>query len=202
VFDPFFTTKSPDKGTGLGLSQVHGFAHQSGGTVTVESEVGRGTLVTIYLPRSMESPHAGSPQAEIENGAWGRILLVEDNPEVREVTTGMIEQLGYETQGAADADGALTAIAEQDFDLVISDIVMPGSMDGTALANAIRARKPSLPVLLMTGYRPAAPRIDGAFAVIRKPFQLSDLSLMITRLIAEAKQPPDSNVVRLHDARR
>ncbi|MBV9970141.1 MAG: PAS domain S-box protein [Xanthobacteraceae bacterium] len=202
VFDPFFTTKSPDKGTGLGLSQVHGFAHQSGGTVTVESEVGRGTLVTIYLPRSTEIPQPDTHQIEIANGAWGRILLVEDNPEVREVTAGMIEQLGYETRGVADADAALAAIAEQDFDLVMSDIVMPGSMDGTALANAIRVRKPNLPVLLMTGYRPPAPSLDGVFAVIRKPFQLSELSLMIPRLIAEAKQPPDSNVVRLYDARQ
>src|SRR6202007_1807548 len=96
-----------------------------------------------------------------------------------------------------DATSALAAIEKEDFDIVVSDIVMPGSMDGTALANAIRARKPDLPVLLMTGYSPAVAQTDNEFAILRKPFQVSDLGRTITRLIAEARQPPDTNVVRL-----
>jgi DNA-binding NtrC family response regulator len=113
----------------------------------------------------------------------------------------MLEQLGYHTHAVAEADAALAALDTRDFDLVVSDIVMPGRMDGTALANAIRARKPNLPILLMTGYSPAAAHAGTAFPIMRKPFQLSDLNRMVTALIAEAKQPPDSNVVRLYDAR-
>ena len=201
VFDPFFTTKETGKGSGLGLSQVHGFVHQSGGTAQIESELGRGTVVTIYLPRSHERTDALRSEPQAENAVGGTALLVEDNPEVLGVSKSMLEQLGYAVRGVPAAAAALEAIGEQSFDLVVSDIVMPGVMDGTALARAIRVRKPDLPVLLITGYSTAAGRIEGEFAVMRKPFQLSDLSRAITRLIAGARQPPNTNVVRLRDAR-
>jgi PAS domain S-box-containing protein len=202
VFDPFFTTKQLDKGNGLGLSQVHGFVHQSGGTVTIDSELGRGTTVTLYLPRAHESAIEAVAQPETESSIGGTVLVVEDNPDVMGVSVAMLEQLGYDVHAAGDAAAALAAIDKQNFDLVISDIVMAGTMDGTALARAIRARKPKLPVLLVTGYSPAAASASATFPVMRKPFQLADLSRTVTRMIAEARQPPNSNLVHLSYARR
>ncbi len=202
VFDPFFTTKQMHKGSGLGLSQVHGFVHQSGGTVTVDSELGRGTTVTLYLPRAHEGVSEVEAHPETESASGGTVLLVEDNPDVMGVSVSMLEQLGYNVHAVGDATQALAAIDKQAFDVVVSDIVMAGAMDGTALAHAIRARKPELPVLLVTGYSPAAAGAGGAFPVMRKPFQISDLGRIITRMIAEARQPPNSNLVRLSDARR
>lgn len=169
-----FPRDKADKGTGLGLSQVHGFGHQSGGTVHIESEVGRGTTLTMYLPRSQEAPHAAAPDSGGEESvASGRVLVVEDNPEVLAVCISMLEQLGYETYAVSGALAALEVIEKQSFDLVISDIVMPG-MDGTALANSIRARKPEVPVLLVTGFNPSIGQAE--FPVVRKPFDLSVLS--------------------------
>ena len=108
VFDPFFTTKPVGKGTGLGLSQVHGFAHQAGGTVTVESELGKGTTLTIYLPRSMPETVSGS--AEPGSVGSGTVLLVEDNPDVANASAGLLEQLGYSVRWVADAESALSAL--------------------------------------------------------------------------------------------
>jgi hypothetical protein len=141
VFDPFFTTKQMDKGSGLGLSQVYGFVHQSGGTVTIDSELGKGTTVTLYLPATNEraSRGLGAPEAEAEHTGDGTVLLVEDNPDVAEVTTSMLGQLGYEVQAVGDANAALAAIERSQFDLVISDIVMAGPLDGMTLARHPRA---------------------------------------------------------------
>jgi PAS domain S-box-containing protein len=200
VFDPFFTTKEFGKGSGLGLSQVHGFAHQSGGTVHVDSAVGRGTTVTLYLPRSEETPRTVQGESRVESTAGGTVLVVEDNPEVLAICVSMLEQLTYEVCAVSGASAALDVIEKKNFDLVVSDIVMPGGMDGAALANAIRARRPELPVLLVTGFSPSASHAD--FPIIRKPFDFSELSRTVARLIAEAKQPPDSNLVRLSEARR
>jgi CheY-like chemotaxis protein/anti-sigma regulatory factor (Ser/Thr protein kinase) len=202
VFDPFFTTKEADKGSGLGLSQVHGFAHQSGGTVTIESELGRGTTVTLYLPQAEEELIESGLQSEELVASHGRVLVVEDNPEVADVTVSMLEQLGYEVMAVRDADTALTLIEQQSFDLMVSDIVMAGSMDGIGLARVIREQKPGLAVLLVTGYSNAASYLVGEFVVIRKPFQLAELNRAVARLIAEAKQPPGSNVVRLRAPHR
>jgi CheY-like chemotaxis protein len=125
---------------------------------------------------------------------------VEDNPEVLAVCVSMLEQLGYETFAVSGAAAALDVIEKKNFDLVVSDVVMPGGMDGVALANAIRARRPELPVLLATGFSPSASHTD--HPIIRKPFDISELSRTVARLIAEAKQPPDSNLIRLNTARR
>jgi DNA-binding NtrC family response regulator len=139
-------------------------------------------------------------ESRVESTAGGTVLVVEDNPEVLAICVSMLEQLTYEVCAVSGASAALDVIEKKNFDLVVSDIVMPGGMDGAALANAIRARRPELPVLLVTGFSPSASHAD--FPIIRKPFDFSELSRTVARLIAEAKQPPDSNLVRLSDARR
>jgi PAS domain S-box-containing protein len=197
VFDPFFTTKQTDKGTGLGLSQVYGFVHQSGGTVEIDSTLGKGTTVTLYLPRAEEENSAAPPEATEPTDGDGQVLLVEDNPEVASATALMLEELGYRVKTVHDAEAALGAIGQHHFDLVVSDIVMPGPMDGVALARTIRDRLPQLPVLLVTGYSQAAPDAASEFIIVRKPFELAEFSRTTGRMIAQAKQPPSSNVVRL-----
>ena len=174
VFDPFFTTKPVGKGTGLGLSQVHGFAHQAGGTVTVASELGKGTTFTICLPRS-ELPMQPA-EAEVSSLGTGTVLLVEDNPDVANASTGLLEQLGYTVRWVSNADAALQEIERDDIDLVFSDIVMPGGMDGLGLARAIKQKHPALPILLATGYSEAAHNVRADFPVLRKPYQLHELS--------------------------
>jgi PAS domain S-box-containing protein len=202
VFDPFFTTKQRTKGTGLGLSQVHGFVHQSGGTVMIESELGKGTRVMLYLPRAHASPERTTAEPVAEASISGTALLVEDNPEVAEASAALLEQLGYEVHAAGDAQAALEAAEARKFDLVVSDIVMAGAMDGLDLARAIRERHPDVPVILVTGYSDPASLADPEFAVLRKPYQLADLSRAAAKVIAESRQPPPNNLVRLRDARR
>jgi PAS domain S-box-containing protein len=202
VFDPFFTTKPFGKGTGLGLSQVYGFAHQSGGSVGIESELGRGTMFTLYLPRETAgAPRASDgPRAEFVDGAGG-ILLVEDNPEVAEISRSMLEQLGYKVEVAGDAQSALEMVerASGHIDLIISDIVMAGKMDGRALARTVRDQYPQLPVMLMTGYADA--QVAGEFPVLRKPFELGELSRAAANAIAQHAKPP-ANLVDLREAKR
>jgi PAS domain S-box-containing protein len=202
VFDPFFTTKDANKGSGLGLSQVHGFAHQSDGTVTVESELGRGTSVTLYLPRAQDGQQAvarDTPLQELEGGA---ALLVEDNPDVAEVTRELVEQLGYSVQIAESAEKALQLAERAPFNIVVSDIVMAGSIDGIALAQALRKRRADLPIVLVTGYSSSAASAEAEFTVLRKPFVLSELSRAVAKAIAEARAPQAGNIVRLQGARR
>ena len=201
VFDPFFTTKAASSGTGLGLSQVHGFAHQSGGTVTVSSELGRGTTVTLYLPRGVAAPTAAPEPSSVETMGGGKVLLVEDNPEVAEVTAAMLEQLGYSVHQTGEPHAALSALEQHTFDILISDIVMPGDVDGLALARTVRATHKDLPVLLVTGYSKAARDVGSEFHILRKPFELGELSRTVERMIAESKQPETSNIVRLRSAR-
>jgi CheY-like chemotaxis protein len=182
VFDPFFTTKPVGKGTGLGLSQVHGFAHQAGGTVEIESSLGKGTRVSVFLPRATMA----EKQEELNSKPGSAtVLLVEDNPDVADASTGLLEQLGYTVRWVADAETALRAIDVDDIDVVFSDIVMPGKMDGVKLAQAIKARRPDLPVLLTTGYSQSVKDVRGDFPVLRKPYQLHELSQELARLTSE-----------------
>jgi PAS domain S-box-containing protein len=181
VFDPFFTTKPVGKGTGLGLSQVHGFAHQAGGTISITSKLGEGTRVTMSLPRSQATEKAG-PDAGFSQGT-GTVLLVEDNPEVANATAALIEQLGYRVRWVPDAPSALIEIEKDDIDIVFSDIVMPGKMNGMDLAKRIRAQHPRLPILLVTGYSASAKSSE--FPVLRKPYQLHELSRELENLIAQ-----------------
>ena len=202
VFDPFFTTKQGRHGTGLGLSQVHGFAHQSGGTVTLDSELGKGTRITLYLPRARAGAENARPAPSDETSGIGWALLVEDNPDVLEVTVALLEQLGYQVEAVEDAQAALAAIGKRQFDLMISDIVMAGAMDGLALARDARRRHPELPIVLVTGYSDSAAAAQLEFMVLRKPYRLAELSRAIANVVAEMRQPTAGNLVRLRDARR
>jgi PAS domain S-box-containing protein len=180
VFDPFFTTKAVGKGTGLGLSQVHGFVHQAGGTVGLKSVLGRGTTITMCLPRAVTQLTHGQEQASLKGS--GTVLLVEDNPEVATVSTGLLEQLGYHVRWAADASAALAELEKDDIDIVFSDVVMPGKMDGFGLAKTIREKNPKIPILLVSGYSASTNEIGLQFPVLRKPYQLHELSRELQKL--------------------
>ena len=181
VFDPFFTTKPVGKGTGLGLSQVHGFAHQAGGTIRIESELGTGTTVTILLPREILRPLADGADAMPTAGS-GTVLLVEDNPDVASVSASLLEQLGYTVRRVSDAETALGEIERDGIDLVFSDIVMPGIIDGLKLARRLKEIRPHLPILLATGYSDAAANVRGDFPILRKPYEIHQLSQAIAKL--------------------
>jgi PAS domain S-box-containing protein len=183
VFDPFFTTKPVGKGTGLGLSQVHGFAHQAGGRIEIATELGTGTTVSIYLPRGQ------SREQDVNEAAGGltsaTVLLVEDNPAVADASTGLLEQLGYTVRWVSSAESALQALEANGIDVVFSDIIMPGKMDGLKLARAIREKNPDLPILLTTGYSDSTREVRSDFPVLRKPYQLHDLSRELAKLTGQ-----------------
>src|ERR1700733_10281376 len=173
IFDPFFTTKEVGKGTGLGLSQVYGFPHQAGGTVTADSTVGEGTTITIYLPSCSDEAGAAEEAAVIDTQRLQRpmVLVVDDSAEVAEGTSSLFEHLGYDTVYRDSAEAALKLLSEgAKIDLVFSDIVMPGTIDGVGLAAEVRARYPHLPVILTTGYSDAAQAAPPDLKISRKPF--------------------------------
>jgi PAS domain S-box-containing protein len=188
VFEPFFTTKDVDKGTGLGLSQVYGFAQQSGGTAVIDTELGKGTRITLYLPRAVAA--AGEEAEAAAQGtapASAYVLVVEDNPEVAEVAAGLIEQLGHDVRVAPSADAALAMLqAGERPQLLFTDVVMAGAMDGLALARKVREGWPELPILLATGYSKSAERMPpGEFPILPKPYRLNDLE----RALSQALEP-------------
>jgi signal transduction histidine kinase/CheY-like chemotaxis protein len=198
VFEPFFTTKDIGKGSGLGLAQVHGFAQQSGGKIEIDSEVGKGTTISLLFPRSPNRPasdqhhmvdlHVESRRAK----AAGNILLVEDDDEVAALVSEMLEELGFEVVRAATAAAALGALANsRTVDLVFSDIMMPGGMNGVELAKEIRLRRKDLPILLTSGYSEAAKQAaeTQGIKILRKPYQLAELEEALRRTMA----PGDGN---------
>jgi PAS domain S-box-containing protein len=178
IFDPFFTTKEVGKGTGLGLSQVYGFAHQAGGTVTVDSKVGQGTSIKLYLPpcaeEDIETPDAAA--TDTAHSQRPMVLVVDDSAEVAEVTSSLFEHLGFDTVYRDSAEAALKLLSEGGrIDLVFSDIVMPGTIDGVGLASEVRSRYPHLPVMLTTGYSDAAQAAPSNMRILRKPFDTEAL---------------------------
>jgi two-component system, NtrC family, sensor kinase len=179
VFEPFFTTKDVGKGTGLGLSQVYGFARQSGGAASIASSARRGTAVTLFLPQTWEKPaRAGGQTATVAaKRATGTVLLVEDNAEVAEVGKAYLEELGYQVKLAASAQAGLDLIErEHNVDVVFSDILMPGGMNGLELADTIRRRFSAIAVLLTTGYSSSAQdAVRRGFEVLQKPYGLAAL---------------------------
>ncbi|MGA0605150.1 PAS domain S-box protein [Phenylobacterium sp. VNQ135] len=189
VFDPFFTTKPMGQGTGLGLSMVFGFARQSGGDVSIESDLGRGTRVRLRLPRNLgdEEPVEAAPEAETPLGSGEAVLVVEDDPAVRPVLLELLRELGYAPVEASGAEAALKVVAsEQRLDLVISDVGLPG-LDGRALAGRIRAARPELPVLLISGYAGEAGRradfLEPGIELIAKPFATNVLARRVRAMI-------------------
>ncbi|MCJ2049200.1 ATP-binding protein [Methylobacterium sp. J-070] len=188
VFEPFFTTKDIGKGSGLGLPQVYGFATQSGGTVRIESAVGRGTRVILILPRSNRTPAAEQSHLidlhldRPKTGSIGNVLLVEDDDEVAALVNEMLAHLGYEVIRVASAQAALGALANgRRIDIVLSDIMMPGGMNGIDLARELRRRRAALPVLLTSGYAEAAKREADAegVGILPKPYQLGELAVAL-----------------------
>jgi PAS domain S-box-containing protein len=188
IFEPFFTTKGVGEGTGLGLSQVFGFAKQSGGDITVESDVGSGTVFTLYLPQVDQGAVAEVDDIGevLADGHGTRVLVVEDNAEVGTFTTQSLAELGYTTVWAADAQEALAELAADAtrFDIVFSDVVMPG-MNGIELGKAIRERYPTLPVVLTSGYSNVLAQ-DGThgFELLHKPYSVEQLSRVLSKAMA------------------
>jgi CheY-like chemotaxis protein len=189
VFEPFFTTKAAEKGTGLGLSQVYGFARRSGGTVAIASEVGRGTTVSLYLPRchgQIERPAAEDSDERLAAGEE-TILVVEDDDDVRVVAVSLLKQLGYRTASVESASAALARLAAGEVpDAIFTDVVLPGEMDGLALARTLKQRHPEMPVVLTTGYAKIF-ESEPEFPVLRKPYQIAALGRVIRSALDSAK---------------
>ena len=197
AFEPFFTTKPVGKGTGLGLSQIFGFAHQSGGEVGIESEVGRGTTVSIYLPRTEAAApvrlHPAVQRAERDvHVAGARILLVEDDPRVRTATVDALEDLDYEPVACGSGAEAIDLFQAQEFDLVISDVIMP-EMTGPELIRYLKLNSPrDFAVLFVTGYvgEGESEELRG-HELLRKPFTVGALATAVSAALARtASEPP------------
>jgi PAS domain S-box-containing protein len=191
VFDPYFTTKGAGKGTGLGLSQVYGFAKQSGGTAIIQSKLGRGTTVSIYLPATEESVQAERKHPTLVDQIQkedGTALLVEDNEEVASVSAAYLEQLGYTVEVALNGSDALYKLQNgHSYDLVFSDLLMPGSVAGLELARVVRSNHPNILILLTTGYsQKAQEAVREGFSILRKPYDLQSLFKAIRELRAKS----------------
>jgi len=202
AFEPFFTTKEAGKGTGLGLSQLYGFAQQSGGTAKIDSQENQGTTVRIYLPRTIAMPHrAGETSTAPDQVRRARVLLVDDDDDVRGATEAMIEELGYAVSSFNRGQDAIKALQRERFDLLITDIMMPG-MNGAEVARL--ARKGGLDkVLFASGYADIeefGEELDNAL-LVRKPFRMADLAASIQAALSGAK-PERAKVVDLAEARR
>jgi CheY-like chemotaxis protein len=190
VFEPFFTTKEVGRGTGLGLSMVYGFVKQSGGHVTVYSEVGQGTTVKLYFPRHFGAADAvaAESQSAIPGSSEGEVILVvEDNEDVRAYSTLILTELGYTVIEAPEAQSALAILrTPQHVDLLFTDVVLPG-MSGRMLADAAAELRPGLRVLFTTGYSRNAivhqGRLDAGVQLISKPFTFEQLAARVRDLL-------------------
>jgi CheY-like chemotaxis protein len=180
VFDPFFTTKALGKGTGLGLSQVYGIAKQSGGTARIESTPGRGTTVEIWLPLAEVGARIGLPADRVSETTFktseATILVVEDDPGVRQFMVECLELSGYQVAQADHGQAALDQLDVRQPDLMIVDFLMPG-MSGAELVSKATAKYPKLPIIFATGYADmkAIEEVIGNNAILRKPFQMGEL---------------------------
>jgi signal transduction histidine kinase len=191
AFEPFFTTKEEGKGTGLGLSMVYGFVRQSGGHIAIESTLGAGTAVTLYLPRSAQMPETEMQAIQAQAVPTGseRILMVEDDEHLLEVTSEMLTELGYRVVCTWNGAEALQMLKDdQEFELLFSDVVMSSGMNGVELAREARRLNKSIKVLLTSGYAEDVLERHGAvdeFAVIGKPFRRAELAQRLRSILHE-----------------
>jgi CheY-like chemotaxis protein len=195
AFDPFFTTKPTGQGTGLGLSMVYGFGRQSGGLVRIESEVDVGTTVQIYLPRHEGESFAEDPEpvaATMPRAEAGQtVLIVDDEASVRMLVTEVLNDLGYTSIEAADGSAGLRVLeSNARIDLLVTDVGLPGGINGRQMADAARRTRPDLKVLFITGYASNAAvgngHLERGMHVLTKPFAMDQLALRIKAIITEA----------------
>ncbi|MGJ4730285.1 ATP-binding protein [Luteimonas sp. SDU101] len=191
VFEPFFTTKDVGKGSGLGLAQVYGFAKQSGGQVLIDSVVGKGTAISLLLPRShqaLDAPAPAAQRAEAAVAVSGHcVLLVEDDLEVATLVEEMLRDIGCEVVHARNAKSALGALADgRRIDLVFSDVMMPGGTNGIELAKEVRRRRPGVPIVLSSGFAESVAGEAHALAIplLRKPYQVEELRQVVQSQLA------------------
>jgi signal transduction histidine kinase/ActR/RegA family two-component response regulator len=203
IFEPFFTTKGVGKGTGLGLAQVYGFIRASGGDVRVDSEPGRGTSVSLYLPRSLKGVPVGPegrrqeappPAPQVSPGSKGRVLLVEDEDGVAALVSEMLEELGYGVVRAATAAIALRVLErEPSVELLFTDMVMPGRMNGMDLAREVARRRPDIPVVLTTGFSDAAAAArEQGLRLLMKPYRIEALATVLEAAMEGGRQTVDA----------
>jgi signal transduction histidine kinase/ActR/RegA family two-component response regulator len=198
AFEPFFTTKPVGKGTGLGLSQIFGFAHESGGEVGIESEVGKGTIVSIYLPRTEVAKtvrlHPALQRSEDAHVAGARILLVEDDPRVRTATVDALEDLDYDPISCGSGAEAIELFRAHPFDLVITDVIMP-EMTGPELIRFLKTNESrDFAVLFVTGYVGEGETDDlRGYELLRKPFTVGALASAVASALARTNEPPRSS---------
>jgi PAS domain S-box-containing protein len=185
IFEPFFTTKERDKGTGLGLSTCYGIAKQAGGNIVVASQEGVGTTMTVYLPRCEASPTVQHPALGALARGVGTILLVQDDPAVHRVTARILEAQGYRVLSASSGPGALRMIEDgtEPVDLLLTDVVLAGGMNGVALAERVRGQRPSLPILFASGYTSDVSLVHGLLergvTLAQKPFTAESLGAKV-----------------------
>ena len=192
AFEPFFTTKPEGRGTGLGLSMVYGFVKQSGGHINIESAVGQGSIIKLYLPRSMQAADLLSEAAPIPvSGGNEMILVAEDDEHVRETVVAMLNDLGYRVLKSKDAQSALSIIESgMPIDLLFTDVIMPGPMKSTELARKARERMPNLAVLFTSGYTEDAFTGSGSIGesveLLSKPYSREALARKLRHALADA----------------
>src|SRR4051794_3509179 len=194
VFEPFFTTKESGKGTGLGLSMVYGFVRQSEGHIEIDSAVEQGTTIRIFLPRAATTARAGASSRPIDidalRGQGETILVVEDDPKVRQVTVSSLKSLGFRVREAENGDEAVVSLlGDSKVDLLLSDVKMPGSLTGTDLARRVRQDWPSIKVLLTSGYVDADDDL-GHFEIIFKPYRVSELAERVHGILSLSADRP------------